>query len=249
MDYAARVREEASLESVLEVYLAATRDTAGAPSLLDMVVVADPIVQLDLLVLVLMAVGCAAITVQKGLAFRRASSSSRAFVDAFWKSRHIDEAYAEAGNYGDSPVAKVFVAGYNELRRAGASRGLDPESNVERALRRAASFEATRLETALPLLATTGATAPFIGLFGTVWGILQAFLKLGEPGVTATLQVVGPDIAHALVATAVGLVAAIPAVMAYNLFNARLHVLRTEMDHFTADFLNLVKRSGPGGPK
>ena len=90
-------------------------------------------------------------------------------------------------------------------------------------------------------LATTGSTAPFIGLFGTVWGILRAFQKLGT-ATQASIQVVGPDIANALIATAVGLVAAIPAVMAYNYFSARIRVLSSEMDSFSADFLNIVKR-------
>jgi biopolymer transport protein TolQ len=113
--------------------------------------------------------------------------------------------------------------------------------NLIRALRRAASTELTSLERLIPFLATTGSTAPFIGLFGTVWGILRAFQKIGIEG-TASIAVVGPDIAHALIATAVGLAAAIPAVMAYNYFNSRIRVLTTEMDNFSDDFLNIVKR-------
>ena len=113
--------------------------------------------------------------------------------------------------------------------------------NLARSLRRAATVESTSLERSIPFLATTGSTAPFIGLFGTVWGILRAFQKIGITG-QATLQVVGPDIAHALIATAVGLAAAIPAVMAYNFFVSRLKVLDTEMDNFSSDFLNIVKR-------
>ena len=92
-----------------------------------------------------------------------------------------------------------------------------------------------------PFLATTGSTAPFIGLFGTVVGILLAFQKIGATG-QATIQTVGPDIAHALIATAAGLVAAIPAVMAYNYFNARIRILNSEMENFSSDFLNIVKR-------
>ena len=91
------------------------------------------------------------------------------------------------------------------------------------------------------MIATTGSTAPFIGLFGTVWGILRAFQKIGETG-SASIQVVGPDIAHALIATAVGLAAAIPAVIAYNYFVTRIKVLASEMDNFSSDFLNIVKR-------
>jgi biopolymer transport protein TolQ len=147
------------------------------------------------------------------------------------------------GEFEGSPVAAVFTAGYRELARLSAGGAAqDAEANLERALRRAAQVERTQLEQYVAVLATTGSTAPFIGLFGTVWGILQAFLKLGQPGSAATIQVVGPDIAHALVATAVGLVAAIPAVMAYNYFLSSLRILETEMDNFSSDFLNLVKR-------
>ncbi|MFK7930732.1 MAG: MotA/TolQ/ExbB proton channel family protein, partial [Myxococcota bacterium] len=155
----------------------------------------------------------------------------------------LDTVYEQTGTYGRSPVSNVFKSGYKELARLSAGgQSQDPSANLARTLRQAQQVETTELEQYVTFLATTGATAPFIGLFGTVWGILQAFLKLGQPGSEATLQVVGPDIAHALVATAVGLVAAIPAVWAYNYFNSRLHVLDTEMDNFSADFLNIVKR-------
>ena len=118
---------------------------------------------------------------------------------------------------------------------------LDGEENLSRALRKAARVERNNLERMTTFLATTGSTAPFIGLFGTVWGILLAFQKIGETG-SASIQVVGHDIAHALIATAVGLAAAIPAVIAYNYFVSRIKVLASEMDNFSADFLNIVKR-------
>jgi biopolymer transport protein TolQ len=190
-----------------------------------------------------MSVVCWGIIAQKALRLRTATRASATFLDVFWKSKRLDSVYERVPEFEGSPVAAVFAAGYAELARlsaGGASQ--DPGANLARSLRRAAQVETTRLEQYVPFLATTGSTAPFIGLFGTVWGILQAFLKLGQPGATATLQVVGPDIAHALVATAVGLLAAIPAVMAYNYFNAELRVLDTEMDNFSSDFLNLVKR-------
>jgi biopolymer transport protein TolQ len=214
-----------------------------APGLLELMVTADPIVQLDLLILIIMSIACWAIVAQKVVRLRTAAQSSQAFLELFWKSKRMDSVYEKSGEYAASPVAAVFTAGYRELQRIAQGGGAqDAEANVERALRRAAQVEMTRLEQYIAMLATTGSTAPFIGLFGTVWGILQAFLKLGAPGASASIQVVGPDIAHALVATAVGLVAAIPAVMAYNAFNAQLRVLATEMDNFSSDFLNLVKR-------
>lgn len=113
--------------------------------------------------------------------------------------------------------------------------------NVERALRRTAGNEMTALETLLPFLATTGSVAPFIGLFGTVWGIMQSFISIHGHG-SASLDVVAPGIAEALIATAIGLVAAIPAVMAYNYFLRRIRVLESEIESFGYDYLNIVRR-------
>ncbi len=118
---------------------------------------------------------------------------------------------------------------------------LSGEDNLERALRRTIAVQRAEMEKLTTFLATTGSTAPFIGLFGTVWGILRAFQKIGATG-QATVATVGPDIAHALIATAVGLAAAIPAVMAYNFFRSRIRALAGEMDTFSDDFLNIVKR-------
>jgi biopolymer transport protein TolQ len=114
--------------------------------------------------------------------------------------------------------------------------------NISRALRRATTSEITRLEKYVTFLATTGATAPFIGLFGTVWGIMTAFKGIGETG-SASLAVVAPGIAEALIATAIGLVAAIPAVMGYNHFQHKIKVLIAEMDNFSTEFLNIVQRT------
>jgi len=113
--------------------------------------------------------------------------------------------------------------------------------NVKRALRRAVNMELTGLGKALPFLATTGNTTPFIGLFGTVWGIMNAFRGIGLKG-SASLAVVAPGISEALIATAAGLAAAIPAVVAFNYFNNKVHILESEMQNFSADFLNLVER-------
>ena len=113
--------------------------------------------------------------------------------------------------------------------------------NVERALRRTATNELTSLETMLPFLATTGATAPFIGLFGTVWGIMNSFIGIRNEG-SAGIEAVAPGIAEALIVTAIGLLAAIPAVMAYNYFVRRIRVLEAEMEAFQNDYLNIVRR-------
>jgi len=149
----------------------------------------------------------------------------------------------------------LFNEGYGELKEVveggGVSEGsalstdLGGVENVSRALRRATNSEITRLEKYLTFLATTGSTSPFIGLFGTVWGIMTAFEGIGRTG-SASLAVVAPGIAEALIATAIGLVAAIPAVMAYNHFQHKIRVLIKEMDNFSTEFLNIVQRNIAG---
>jgi len=230
------------LDSVIDVYLASVQSADSSPSLFAMVLDADPIVQLDLLILIGMSLATWAIIARKASQFRRAENQTRDFLDMFWKARRLDQIYEQTGGFEDTPICSMFQESYQELRRVQQNRSVDMSDNITRTLRRTAQVERVGLERFLPFLATTGATAPFIGLFGTVWGILMAFMKLGKPGAAATIQVVGPDIAHALIATAVGLVAAIPAVMAYNYFNSRLRLLNTEMDNFSDDLINLIKR-------
>jgi biopolymer transport protein TolQ len=151
-------------------------------------------------------------------------------------------------------VAQVFRAGYQELVRLtrtkrqtpGGEGGLDSTelvgvANVERAMKRAANQEITRLERALTFLATTASATPFIGLFGTVWGIMNAFRGLSVTH-SSSIQAVAPGIAEALIATATGLVAAIPAVMAYNYFARQIRVLSAEMENFSSEFLNIAER-------
>lgn len=234
------------MELLVEAWLVTPSAATGDMSFVDLIFGGGPIVVGTLLLLVLMSIVCWGIILLKGAQVLLATSRSRRFLDAFWKAKRLDTVYEELPRYGSSPVAAVFKAGYQELVKVtkGKDKGTDRQDasdNLSRTLRRAAAQEMTALERWITFLATTGSTAPFIGLFGTVWGILQAFNKLGAAQ-QATIQVVGPDIAHALIATAVGLVAAIPAVMAYNWFNARLRVLHTEMDNFSADFQNIVKR-------
>jgi len=234
------------MDPVLPVYLASVAAADDGFSIITLVFEADFIVQSVLFLLLAMSVACWAIILNKYLAVRRASAQSQAFLDAFWKARALDEIYERSGRYPNAPVAEVFKAGYVELQRlttADGAGGMDLglTENIERALRRTANVQLNQLEAMIPVLATTGSTGPFIGLFGTVWGILRAFQKIGATG-QASIQTVGPDIAHALVATAVGLLAAIPAVMAYNFFNSRIRGIASEMDGFSSDFLNIVKR-------
>ncbi len=184
---------------------------------------------------------------------RQARKESDSFLDTFWRSKRLDNIYKEAEDLKRSPVSQVFKAGYIELSKLKSQSNEDPTStmsgqltgieNVERALRRASVAETMHLESMVPFLATTGATAPFIGLFGTVWGIMNAFIALGgEDSSALGIQAVAGPIAEALIATAIGLLAAIPSVMAYNYFTQRIKVLSSEMDNFSSDFLNIVKR-------
>lgn len=215
------------------------------PGMLELILDADIIVQSVLFCLFAMSVACWVIIIKKYRVLQDAQKQTSEFLHQFWNAARLEDIYAELGNYQSSPVAIVFQRAYIELdklNRLDREQLGDTESNLERAMRRAASDEQTKLEALVTFLATTGSTAPFIGLFGTVWGILRAFQKIGATG-QASIQTVGPDIAHALIATAVGLAAAIPAVIAYNFINRKIQVQRKEMENFSSDFLNIVKRS------
>ena len=184
-----------------------------------------------------------------------AQSQSISFLDRFWESKRLDDIYRVAEAKKQSPIAAMFRAGYVELSKVKksqqtAAQAGQPDSmhdrlgdadNVERALARARTSENTKLENLLPFLATTGSSAPFIGLFGTVWGIMEAFLSIAEKG-QAELGEVSQPIAEALVTTALALASAVPAVVAYNYFQRRLRVLSAEMQNFGNDFMNIVKR-------
>ena len=187
----------------------------------------------------------------KWFTFRRVRKETESFIETFWRSETLDSVHGASEGLLYCPVARVFRAAYAELSRVkggggsvptpgaapGASYGFE---NIERALRRAAQDEGTRLEKMIPFLATTGSAAPFIGLFGTVWGIMNAFAYI-QPD-RPILETVTPHIAQALVATAIGLLAAIPAVMAYNYFTSKIRVFQVEMENFSIDFLNIMKR-------
>jgi biopolymer transport protein TolQ len=230
--------------SAVLLSLAAT----DAPSTWGLIANADPIVKMVMAILAIFSLISWAIILQRYVLLRRASRQSVAFLERFWSTTSLEEAYSEVGNYPDSPVASAFAAGYKELKRLGhveeqvgkgpLGGGVD---NVGRALRKGSSEALTSLERWIPFLASCGASAPFIGLFGTVWGILRAFQQIGISGTTSIAEV-GPFISEALIATAVGLFTAIPAVMFYNYFITRLRLLATELHHFRLDFLNLVER-------
>jgi len=211
------------------------------------------IVKTVMVLLAVMFVVGVYIIIYKWMYVRRATTESTRFTDSFWRSRDIEQIYKQAQALRNSPVSQMFVAGYTELAKLASDANLKGDregnlANIERALRRAQLVETTKLESMVPFLATTGSSAPFIGLFGTVMGILFAFIDIapdpssGAKPAASTLATVGPHIAEALFATAIGLVAAIPAVMAYNYFTRRIRVLRSEMDTFEQDYLNIIKR-------
>jgi biopolymer transport protein TolQ len=237
-----------------------TNEAALSMSAIDIMLHASPVVQFTLLILIGFSVITWAIIFFKWGTLKRCSLNTENFLETFWSGKSMDHIYAEAKKYSGSSVAKVFQSGYVELQRlmererqkqpasstpADVLRMAPPESsitNLERAVSRASRSETIRLERSLGFLATTGSTSPFIGLFGTVWGIMTAFQNIGAAG-GASLATVAPAISEALIATAVGLGAAIPAVMAYNYYTHQVRALKAQMENFASDFLNIVKRN------
>jgi biopolymer transport protein TolQ len=219
---------------------------------------ASPVVMMVMLLLTGMSVACWFIIGAKLVRLSQAARHSALFLRQFWDPeqgnvwsvKRFESLYAAVRRRDRAPLANVFHAGYVELARVlGSDRASQSGQkhyggdidNIARALRRATSNEVMSLEAMVPFLATTASAAPFIGLFGTVWGIMNSFISIGARK-NASLDVVAPGIAEALIATAIGLLAAIPAVMAYNYFVRRINVLSSEMDSFSSDMLNIVRR-------
>jgi biopolymer transport protein TolQ len=208
--------------------------------------------KLVMLVLLIFSVASWSIVIMKFLMFRKARNASLDFLDAFWDSKTLNEAYEAAREYPLSPEATVFVTGYNELKKISAARNaaqsmvtlenqLATMDNLKRAVRKAQFLESDRLASSISILATTGSATPFIGLFGTVWGIMVSFQSIGKQG-SASLAVVAPGISEALVATAAGLAAAIPAVIFYNYFSNKVSEFDSNVESFSTDFINLIER-------
>ncbi|MFC2161296.1 protein TolQ [Acidobacteriota bacterium] len=207
---------------------------------------ASPIVQGVLLILLFFSVFSWAVIFFKRNTLNAAASKSKKFLEVFHKSQNLSEVNDAAKKYKGSPQSVLFRAGYREL--AHLSKGSSPPNisptkleSINRALIRASNGEISRLEKMMMFLATTGSVTPFIGLFGTVWGIMNAFTQLGVMKV-ATLDTVAPGIAEALIATALGLFAAIPAVVFYNLYLQRIKSVITQMEDFSLEFLNIIER-------
>jgi len=221
------------------------------PDIISLLLNASPVVKGVLALLILMSLASWFVIGSKFLYLSNAASRSTKFQDNFWKTGRLDEIWRISESSSPSPVGEVFRAGYTELAKlqkrrqenvdtAGEALLGDIES-IQRALDRARTTAITEMESRVPLLGTTASAAPFIGLFGTVWGIMNSFRSIGAKG-AANLATVAPGIAEALVATAIGLMAAIPAVMAYNFFSRRIRVITSEMETFSSDFLNIVRR-------
>jgi biopolymer transport protein TolQ len=196
------------------------------------------------------------IMVRKWLTFRHIAHQSRGFIATFRKSERLSEVNTACEHYRGTPLSGIFISGYRELNaQLQTVKGKEVPGNpghpvlsersingIERSLQRAASAELSVLERSMSWLATTASVTPFIGLLGTVVGIISAFTGLGMQK-TASIQAVAPGIADALIATAAGLFAAIPAVIGYNQFVHRIKNIGSEMDDFSTEFLNLVERS------
>jgi biopolymer transport protein TolQ len=219
-------------------------------SLLDLVLDASFVVQLVLLILVLASVLSWAAIFDRGRVVRRARDAADQFESRFWSGGDLSALYRELGQEEKklTGLAAIFRNGFNEYVRL---RKIEPDDTMaviqgaERSMRVALSREMDRLETNLPFLATVGSTSPYIGLFGTVWGIMHAFHALGNVQ-QATLALVAPGISEALVATAIGLFAAIPAVVAFNRYSSQVERLNNRYEEFMEEFSTLLQRQGRG---
>ncbi len=218
-------------------------------SIVSMVRSAGPMVQFVIYLLLAFSITTWAIILTKYLYLRKAFKESAHFIEYFWKTRDFSNAFTKAKELKNSPVARIFRNAYMELRkmnRTGSEvqAANDFTTNVEsirRTLGRSRNMESIRMIQMVPFLATTGNIAPFIGLFGTVWGIMNAFRAIALQTGSTSLAAVAPGVSEALVATAAGLAVAIPAVMGYNYFTQKIRIIESEMESFSNDFISIVE--------
>ena len=243
------------------IAIALQQDFLGEPSIWNMIVTSSWVAKIVLVILLLMSLGSWAIILHKLFVFRRLRTKRRHFFEAFERRSSLTEAYQMAIAIPSNPLTEVFKAGVRELKllsqrpeseeilqgnpvaaptRPTAITILEKES-IHMALEREAAQQVERLEQGLPFLATTGSVAPFFGLLGTVWGVMDAFLNIGLRG-AGNMTAVAPGIAEALVATVAGLAVAIPAVMAYNFFVFEIKSLADELSHFSSELMNVIIR-------
>ena len=215
--------------------------------IVDLVGETGPVAKAVLVLLLIFSLISWAIILSKWGVLRRARVQSGRFLRAFRKAQRLQDVAAVADQFRPSPLVGVFEGGFEEFRRQMGNNGtMVSVTAVQRAMQIANSEELTRFERNLPWLAITGAVTPFVGLFGTVWGIIDAFHGLGTAG-AATLRAVAPGISEALITTAAGLAAAIPAVIAYNLIGGSIREFASRGDDFALEMLNAVERQQPQG--
>jgi biopolymer transport protein TolQ len=241
-----------SLVLALQVQEGAAPVAGSGSEIVRVIAESTPLNQAVLAILLLFSIASWAVIAAKLVAFRRSQAQSGKFLEVFRKSSKFSEVQAVCPTLEASPLVGVFQAGYAELnaqfRVAGQGQAAAPRPAlkslpaVDRALLRAASTEINKLEKRLTFLATTASITPFIGLFGTVVGIMITFSRIGATGST-NLAIVGPGISEALIATAAGLFAAIPAVYFYNQLTGQVKVFASEMDDFALEFLNIAERN------
>ncbi|MDD1782519.1 protein TolQ [Enterovibrio sp. ZSDZ35] len=222
-------------------------------SILDLFLQASLLVKAVMLVLLGMSVVSWAMIIKRSQVLSQASAKAERFEDRFWSGMDLSQLYQEVQARKDSLTGseQIFYSGFKEFARLHRSNGKVPEAVMEgtsRAMRVSLSKEVESLETNLPFLATVGSISPYIGLFGTVWGIMHAFIALGAVK-QATLAMVAPGIAEALVATAMGLFAAIPAVMAYNRLTSKVGKLENNYVNFMEEFSSILHRQAFAAPK
>lgn len=231
--------------------VAVTPTVSGVGGIYIMLLDAGPVVKGIMLLLLLQSVLCWGIVIAKTGQFGKSARESDLFRELFREKHGLSRLRKESEAFAESHLAFIFMAGYTELERIRSMFEGKPFhnhegfhdimiENVDRAVQGGIIMKKRNLQSFLPFLATTGSTAPFIGLFGTVWGIITSFQDIGMKG-SASLAVVAPGISEALVATAMGLAAAIPAVAAFNWFSNKIMILEDDMLHFSADLLNILR--------
>jgi len=216
-------------------------------SILDLILNASLVVQIVMAILVLASFASWIMIFQRGFSLASIKRESLNFEDEFWSGTDLRNIYQEIESREEEPIGMehIFSAGFKEFSRLQKQDSADPDrimQNVQRAMRVSMSREEERLETHLAFLATVGSTSPYIGLFGTVWGIMNSFRGLATVQ-QASLSVVAPGISEALIATAMGLFAAIPAVIAYNRFSAQVEIIVNRLEAFTDEFSGILYRA------
>ena len=216
-------------------------------SIMGMIQAADPVVQVVMGGLALASIWSWAVIIDKSMTFSSIKGKAKKFEDQFWSGKPLDDLFRRVKDKPDHPMARVFVAAMEEFGRGGGKNGPDPrfalstQERLDKVMGVAVNREIEKAQSQLSVLATIGSAAPFVGLFGTVWGIMNSFQGIAETG-DANLAVVAPGIAEALFATAIGLAAAIPAVVGYNRYSAALNSYAVRLEGFANEFSAILSR-------